>query len=483
MNRYVTRGWPLIPLILLIGCMEVAAPTPTASPQAVIAPLPITAAPAPTLVPTFTPLPAAGPLPTALPAEELETAKPDESPAGAEDFNEVIVDLRYVVPATGLARRLQGNRANRITFVDETNGQATAYSNQGGVLLEMRQALLALELEPVPAGCEFCVFIQYELSIEERRSEGWLQDPVLLASIENFMSIALGPHFPAETLLGLRRSASPYAPAHTLALTQDGQLWRWLATDAQIAPPTTAVTTTLPLQNSLEALPLADLGADYVVACRDVPVETIYLNPTGEAKSISIVCPEFSLPSILLPLYLRLNEALQPILADVSLERPPSAFPLEALLDYRRADGNRLTLFQDGQLVMIDTTSERYTSTLSSTRVISLTQGLLESGDLEPGLSTFGIGATATITSSAATAISGVTSVVILRGPDGLYDGEWVEPPNLPVFGALDALLNENLGLEPTSEANRQATPEATATTESEVTATPSVTPMATATP
>jgi hypothetical protein len=483
MNRYFAWGWLWVPLILLSGCARSAVPTPTASPEAVIAPPPITQAPLPTLVPTFTPLPEANSLPTAGPSGERETAEPAEPSTSSEDFNEIIVDLRYAVPATGLARRLQGNRANRITFVDETSGQATAYSNQGGVLFELRQALLALELEPVPVNCDSCVFVQYELSLEERRSEGWLQDPVLLASIENFLSVALGPHFPAETILGLRRSASPYAPAHTLALTQDGQLWRWLATDAQVAAPTTAITSTQPLQSSLEALPLADLGTEYVVGCQDVPVETIYLNPTGEAHTISIVCPEYSLPSILLPLYLELDEALQPILAEVSLERPPSAFPLEAVLDYRRSDGNRLTLFQDGQLVMIDTASVRYTNTLSITRVVSLTQELLASDELEPGLSTFGIGATATITPSTGTATPGMTSVVILRGPNGLNDGEWVELPSLPVFDELDALLDENLGLETASEPEGTATLEPTATAEDEETATPSPTPAATATP
>jgi hypothetical protein len=396
-------------------------------------------------VATFTPRPK-----EATPAAEQTTHS--AGPAATEtplppDFEEVIVDLRYSIPGLALERHLQGNMANRITMVDLTSGRESEYRNQGGVLLELRQALPEADLQAMPADCDLCAFLQYDLTLEGQSDSGWLQDDVLLASLENYMAVGLGAHFPPETVLGLRRSASPYAPAHTAALTADGRLWTWLATDALIPEPSTAITASRRLRLSLDQILLNTVAEEYVVGCSGSPVETMYLQQENDELSVSIVCPEFSLPSTLLPIYLQLDGLLAPVIVGVSLPRPPAAFPLAALLDYRRADGARLTLFQDGTLVAIDASTTTVTSTLTSTQVISLTGALLESGELQPGLSTFGIEATPVVTPAVTTATPQPSSVLVLRGPMGLLEGEWVLGDGISTLAALDSLLNEILGI------------------------------------
>ncbi|MBK7894724.1 MAG: hypothetical protein IPJ90_07540 [Anaerolineaceae bacterium] len=151
-------------------------------------------------------------------------------------FGANVVELRLTIPSLGLDRRLQGSVNSQIVLVDERTGFAVQRDNQASVLLDLQQVLPELVTTAVPEGCDSCVRITYSLPFSGVEGEGWLRDPVLLASLENYFTITLGPHFPAAAMIGLRRSASPYAPAHTIAVMEDGRLYRWMANQAEVAP-------------------------------------------------------------------------------------------------------------------------------------------------------------------------------------------------------------------------------------------------------
>ena len=435
----------LFMMLLLFGCGRAAPIAPTPGPAAPGAPRPTAAA----LPPTFTP-PATLVPPTAPPPRPTLTAV---ATVTAIDFEQTAVELRYTIPAIELDRRLQGNIGSQIIAVDETTGEARQFNNQAGILLELQQALPQLTLAPLPEGCETCVRLAYNLPLAGVSGEGWLQNPILLASVENFMSVRLGPHFPPETQLGLRRGVSPYAPAHTLALTADGRLWRWLATDTQLPEPVDAATAAPGLLPIMDALPLDELEAQYVVDCAGSAIETLLVD--ADSTPIRLVCPEFALPATLLPLYLALDDLLAPTIADVSVPRPPAALPLAALLDYRRADDVRLTLYQDGRVTAV-TAGAVYTDALSAAQIISLITTLLDSGQLQPGLTSFQPDATRIVTTTmAVTPVA--SSHLLLRGPQNLYDGRWTGIPDLDDLNALlDSLLPAPTA---TPEETSQATP------------------------
>lgn len=420
----------LLTLIFALGCTRSPAETITANPSAVIPTfsareLPVTFTPVPTIIPVT-------PTPIATPTPPGPTATPI-------DFGQTTVELRYRIPALNLERRLQGNVASQIIFVDETTGTSLKRNNMMGVLLELQQALPELALDSQPEGCTTCVYIEYELPLADEAGAGWLQDPVLLASIENIMATVLGPHFPPNTLVGLRRSASPYAPAHSLAITTDGSVWTWLATEPQIDDPLTTAAIVPNIDALLSELPSNTLGDDYTTSCPGVPLETLSLNLPDLDKEIKIICPEFTLPTTLLPLYLSLDQVLQPKLAALDgPQRPPAGFPLAAVLDYRRQDGARLTLYQDGTSVAQTAANEVYTNTLTIPEVISLTTNLVDSGLVNLGLTTF---FTTEVSIDA-------TSRLLVRGTDGVYDAQWTGTET--AVSALDALLNASIPNEET---------------------------------
>ncbi len=428
------RLWIGALAVLLAGCSQAVQLTPTAD-LAGPTPLSLPAAPLPS---TFTPPPPPLPLPTFTAAPSL-TPLPSATPI---NFDQTAVELRYTIPAIGLDRRLQANVGGQLILVDETTGEARQFNNQGGILLQLQQTLPDLTLEPPPSGCDTCVQLRFDLPFSELAGEGWLQDPILLASIENYMSARLGPHFPPGTQVGFRRGVSAYAPAHTLALMADGRLWRWLATDTQLSSPTDAAVTAPNLAFLAANAPSDSLNENYMVDCAGTAVESLMAAPN--APIIRISCPEFSLPNTLLPLYLTLDEALAPIIADVSAPRPPSAFPLTALLDYQRADAARLTIHWDGTAVVLDTAAQPYTGTVTASQIISLTNALLDSGQLQLGLTTF----EPTVTPAATVITPTAVSRILLRGPDGVYDGQWPDASgsDAPDFADLNALLDSLLG-------------------------------------
>ncbi|NJN54708.1 MAG: hypothetical protein HC804_08110, partial [Anaerolineae bacterium] len=320
---------------------------------------------------------------------------------------------------------MQGSISSQIILVDETSGQAIKRNNQAAVLLDLQQALPELLLPVVPDGCEGCVFISYDLPFAELHGEGWLRDPVMLASLENYMAVGLGPYFPPNTVAGLRRSASPFAPAHTVALTADGLLYTWLASESEVSPPITADPALLA---ALSELSLTELRDEYAASCIGSPLESLFIQQGDVRQTIGLVCPEYALPAPLLPLYAGLDAAMTDKLAqrDDVIERPPTDFPLTAVLDYKRVDGARLTLYGDGTAVAQPANGESRTTIISPTLVLTLTNELIASGAVHTGLNTFGGNPTSIITNT-----EGLTETVtatpkpprsslVLRGPGGV---------------------------------------------------------------
>ncbi|MFW6068897.1 MAG: hypothetical protein ACOC9E_04880 [Chloroflexota bacterium] len=347
------------------------------------------------------------------------TPAPTPSPQRTVDFEQPVVEFRYTIPSLQLDRRLEGDVSGQVTVVDETRGVAAIRQNQGGVLLELQGVLPALEPEPLPPDCETCVAFSYELPLEDAEGEGWLQDPVLLASVENYTAALLGPHFPPDTILGLRRSATAYDVAHTLALDENGILYRWLATAGEVDEPAPVGDLAPELPQLVAELERDELQDQYVMDCVSAPVETLYIRPAeadveGEQDgSISLSCPAFSLPWSLLPLYTRLNALLEETLEGSGIPRPPSEVALDAVLDYRNEVGTHLVLRFDGVAQIEDDAGEAVTTTLGITDVISITDSLLESGELQPELANFVEG--------------DFTNILLVRGEQGMMEVAWQE--------------------------------------------------------
>lgn len=475
---YVNISFLLLISLAIFGCTRQEEIAPTLA----VTPLPT---PVSQLPPTFTPPSPSDRLFPTFPAVTV-TQRPLAATSTPIDFGETAVELRYAIPALGLDRRLQGSISSQIIVVDESTGQAIKRSNQGGVLLQLQQVLRELLLPVVPADCEECVFVSYALPYSERQGEGWLRDPVILASIENYMAISLGPHFPPGTVAGLRRSASPFAPAHTIALTADGLLYIWLATESEVGPPIAADPALL---TAVDALSLASAGNEYVAACLGSPLETLFVQQGEQSRTINLACPEYALPAPLLPLYAGLDAALAEKLAgrEEVLPRPPTDFPLTAVLDYHRVDGARLTLHLDGTAVAQNSSGDIFTSTITTTQLLTLTNDLIASGAVRTGLNTFQDDPTSIITNTDGLTVT-VTATpkpprthLLVRGPGGVYDGEWFNTANVAQLTALNTLLDELLNLAalpeeaetptdaetgtpaPTDEAEQTATPETTA--------------------
>jgi hypothetical protein len=389
-------------------------------------------------------------LPTWTPAP-TRAQEATEEPEATINFSDPVIYLEYKIPALGLDRRLEGNVSSQITVIDQAREVTVQRSNQGNVLLELQQTLPQISLSPLPEGCDACVYFQYEFPLSQESGEGWLQDPVINASLENYMSIMVGPHFPPDTVVGLRRSASPYYPAHTAAVTADGRVYTWLATEAEVAKP---ITTSFPINATLAELPLDQLADRYIVDCEVEPAEMLRIAITAEPLDVIIRCPAYSLSTTLLPLYLQLDEILAAKLATYTdgPPRPTPDFPLDAILDYKRLDDNRLTLFENGRITVQNSSQIIYTGTVTTTNMISLTADLLASGQLRPGLTTFlGDGNIAAGTPETTSAPESPVSLLLVRSNNGVYDGEF-ENIDIPFLADLNTLLDSFLGIsEPTA--------------------------------
>jgi len=454
---------------MLVGSL-IAACNEAAVEQTPLADLPVPTSPA--IPPTFTPLPPGSEI-NAIPVVTVtQEPLPTQVTSTPIPFGANVVELRLTIPSLGLDRRLQGSVNSQIILVDESNGFSVQRDNQASVLLDLQQVLPELVVAEVPEGCETCVYVSYSLPFSGVEDEGWLRDPVLLASLENYFTITLGPHFPPGAVLGLRRSASPYAPAHSLAMMEDGRLYRWLANEGEVSEATAASQS---LIDALNAVNPAALAQQYAAPCAGSPLESLLLAGRDGQRLIALVCPEFSLSSDLQPLYVEMDAALNEMLdsSEATLPRPPAGFPLDAVLDYQRIDGAQLTIYLDNTAVVTaGGNSEPISTTLASSQVVSLTTNILSSGSLRTGLTTFLDGESGDATATP-------RSVLLVRGPGGVYDAQWFNTADAEVLVELNNLLNQILaGNTVVTPGTPQATPEETvAAPEAATTATPTVPP------
>ncbi len=407
--------------ILLLGC-ESSTKTIQDGPIGLLeAPVPTKRA-LPTLYPTNTALPTPtgtatrAPLPTAIP----------ETPVS---FDQVVVDIRYTIPVLGLDRRIKANVSNQIEVLDEITGESVVQPNQPGVLLELQQALSDITLKELPPECESCVGFEYELPLADKAGNGWLDDARLLASIENYTAALIGPHFPENTVIGFRKSASAFREAFTMAITADGMLWRWRAVDPEIELPEANIPAQSDIFSTVDSLDFSQLSDSYIASCPDSTAkETLYLRDGSLDKEIAIYCPALSLPTSLLPVYLELIKLEPlPLAEDISAPEPP--IPLDSLLYYQREDGLILTLLQDNRLVTVDEFGATYTGTITNTLAISITTDLIENGALEIGSET----------------LPEEPNFLVVRGPEGVYSLGWGEQSDVVVEEALfvlDQLIN-----------------------------------------
>jgi hypothetical protein len=444
-------------LVFVVGCEQ--GPTPTVLPveeEPTATAVVEAAVPEETLVlPTLYPTPSA--VPSASATAPLPTGTP-RATATPIDFTELVVEARFSIPGLALERTIRGNVSSQLELTDETTGEVVTVTDVPGVMFELQQSLPETELSEVPDGCELCVQLSYELFLTGETGEGWLEDPVLLASFENFFSAHLGPHFPPDTVVGLRRSATPYNVAHTVALTADGAMWRWTATEAELSGPEDGDSTSLTLLGELN---LENIGPEYLGPCPEGSgFERLFLaNESGESQ-VDIVCPELSLPLSLLPLYLQLDGLADEKTAEDALPQPPPTVPLESVVYYQRRDGNRLILFANGQAQAISGDGATATAALAENQAVDTALTLAESGNLRLGVATLEFGNT--------------SNILIARGSDGVYEATWsnLPPENLmQVVEELDALLEELLEdaespeggtPTPTSTPSEEETPEAT---------------------
>jgi hypothetical protein len=420
----------------------------------------------PTLYPTATDHPTALPTDTRQPIP----TSPQDTPVA---YDQHVVDLRYSIPAIGLERTLSGDVSGRLTLTDETSGIGVERRNQAGILLEMQQSLPRITLDELPEECEHCVWIEYSLPLTGDQDQGWLQDARMLASIENFTTTILGPHLPPGSIAALRRSATQDQVAHTVALTGDGMLWRWKATDAEI-PLAVAVEDDDPILTTVFSnAALLELAPLYAAACPDkAGVETLFVTSGNTGRYIDLFCPELALPTTLLPLYLSLDAKTVGIMepADQESYKPP--LPQETLIYFRNAEGLELTVYYDGRTFATDSGGIVFSNTMTMTLAISLTTSLLESGVMQQGVEDFLEGS--------------AKNILIIRGPDGLYEQTWNDAADeriQPVVETLNRLANRLLSagkevdtdaVDPSNLTTPLSTPPATGTQSPGFTPTPS---------
>ncbi len=401
----------------------------------------------PTIYPTATMLPVATATTTLTPEPTL----PPDTPVS---FDQVAVDLRYSIPAIGLDRRIQANVANQIEITDMTTGESVVRKDQPGILLELQQAFTGLILNDVPDGCDRCVQIEYEIPLSETSGSGWLEDVRLLASMENYTSVVLGPYFPPETIAALHRSATPFQAAHTVAVSGDGTLWIWKVAEAEIESPQAIDVFELGLVESLSAIEDSTALEDsYMASCLSSPGrETLFIGGE-EPRTVNFSCPELAMPSNLVSLYQILDGLAADSLAAEADDRPDPPLPLESLLYYQREDGYYMTTFQDGRAITIDTDGQAYTGTITSTLAISLTSELVDTGLFVQGAEALGAGRSG--------------NILVVRTDQGIFEASWqneAETNLSNLVGRLDELMDDIVALFELDEAtaNGSQTPNPT---------------------
>lgn len=335
-------------------------------------------------------------VPTIYPSRTIPATSTPKLPAATStpsptttpiDYQQIAVVLRYHVPGIGLDRSISANISSQIELKDAATDEVVNISNQPHVLIELQQVLKDIELEPVPSNCTMCVRIEYELPMAGESGSGWLQDKRLLASLENYTAVLMGPHFPVGTIMGLRRSATLFHAAHTVALTEDGQVWHWKANDSRFESPGVFEGDLISLLNARDDLDPETLRNRYVTTCPQGPgFEELYLPGGEEDINIRLTCPELTLPGSLLPIYVQLDALVNEYIELDQTQIPEPTVPLSATLQFKRSDGLNLTIFQDNSVSVIDAQGQVFTGTISNTIVSSVTHELITRELLQPGV-------------------------------------------------------------------------------------------------
>jgi hypothetical protein len=421
-------------------------------------------APPPRILPTLYPSATSRPIPKPTDTRPPVPTDPPDTPV---TYDQLVVELVYAIPAIGLERSVVGDVSGRLKLTDSSAGVSVERRNQAGILIEMQQSLPALTLDQLPDGCDGCVWIEYNLPLTGDQDQGWLQDVRILASIENFTSALLGPHFPPDTVIGLRRSATQNQVAHSVALTSDGRLFRWTATDSKVSESETLDESDPILSVDLGTTALQEMSTAYAADCPGgAGIETLFFKSVDLDKYIQIVCPEIALPSILLPIYLGLDAKAAGLFAEGEGDVVEPSIDQETVLLYRNADGVRLKIYYDGRTFLEKASGDLITDTITTTMAISLSQALLEANVVHSGLEEF-----LSETSE---------NVLVIRGPDGLYELGWdddVDPKIEPVIMRLERLIDRilsSLGDSIQSESTPENPAEQTETPTPQPTVTPS---------
>ncbi|HSH04530.1 MAG TPA: hypothetical protein VLL52_18615 [Anaerolineae bacterium] len=458
-------GLLLVAVWLLTSC-GTPQPIPNNGPQAAPTPSPMIGGsagigPPPSLVPIPTLFPTKTPWATTTPFQDTPpTAVPKPNEGTPIDYDQPVLIMDYLIPGLGLERRLGGTIDADLQMSDEATGAQVVRQQQAAILLELQGILNNLSLAPLPNECPLCVRLSYELPLANLSGSGWLTNTQLLASMENFTAIYLGPHFPTNTIIGLRRSASAYHSAHTIAVTSDGQVWIWSAVEAELSAPVPIGQLETTLLAELEALPLEELAETYEVPCDGRPVETLFLQKEASQKTVRVLCPELSLPSHLLPLYLNLDTLINAALADSFASREDELAPMVPLatwLEYQRADGTQLTIEIDGAATLVTAEGDVVTTTLPLAEIEPITAELLALDVTVPGLAVY--------------FQRNVSDLIIIRDKNGFNELGWdsqLIASIPPAIVQLDAWIT---ALMPT---DATPTPISTPTTEPTATPTPS---------
>lgn len=420
------------------GCLTLPAdpPPPPSLPSSGVI---VTVAPLPSLYPTET-RPLSEVLPTQPPAERA-TRPPSPTPV---DLNEPVLTLDLRLPAIGLDRSISGNVAGAVTLIDHATGDSVVMARSGRLLAEIRAALLETTVAQLSAdGCDRCLQISYSLPADGISNSGWLRDPILSASLEFLFSNSLGPHFPADTAIGFYRSASSYNVAHTIAVLDDGTLWRWVSPDDMVLdrPVELSEADVDALLEQLNSQPLRLWEDAYTVPCPGYPLEILSLRPAGTGlKEIDVQCPELSLPTTLIPFYEEVTRLAADIIADErNLSFPDQPLPLSAVIYYLRPDGANLTLFGDGSVEATGPEGELASTTIPVELVDPLLADLTNSEVLPRGVRVL-------VNQEDA---GNFTELLLVRGELGVYEFPWrdrVGQGLLPGVVSLEELLTDLVG-------------------------------------
>lgn len=406
----------------------------------------------PPLQPTFTPAnPLAQTGDNLTPFPTLESSSLGATPEPTVDLNQPVLRLVYEIPAIGLERTLEANLAGKLTLTDIASENVVTISNGQRFLTEITSAIQANRelFEEVPADCDRCVIIGYDLPVSNESARGTLPDPTLQASLQNLFANRLGPHFPANTLIGHYRSASGYTVAQTAALTTDGQLFEWIAADSQINVSSLAIPDQATIDQFSAELSKFD-GVDLSTKCPNFPNEVIVF----DGAAINLRCPELSLAQSLIEPYSVASELSQSLLADPrNLEIPATSLPFDSVLYYERRDGSTLTIFKDGAVTATFPVSstEPITGTETITPTIlppDIVISSIPEREIEPLLipllasDVIPRGVTASISLEQ----TEFEELVLIRGNDGVYEFAWADGVGqelLPGIQILDLLLDE----------------------------------------